>query len=123
MSVGYPLLKQIAQYWIHELVPDQYFNDGTLVAAPCNSPEHGNIVSPHEPYDRHRSTYKSNHLQTFGCTHYQTLIWEVFDHIIEGWDASGDTNSTFLQMVKDTQKKMDKGIHIGWYGQIQGNYI
>ena len=40
-TVGYPLLKQVAEFWVHELVLDQYFNDGTLVAAPCNSPEHG----------------------------------------------------------------------------------
>jgi hypothetical protein len=51
------------------------------------------------------------------------VIWEVFDHIITGWDASGDTNTTFLQTVKATQEKMDKGIHIGWFGQIQGSYI
>lgn len=34
-------MKSIAEYWIHEMVPDLYSNDGTLVAAPCNSPEHG----------------------------------------------------------------------------------
>jgi alpha-L-fucosidase 2 len=62
-----------------------------------------------------------NHLQTFGCTHYQQVIWEVFDHIITGWVASGDTNTTFLRTVKATQEKMDKGIHIGGWGQIQGN--
>jgi hypothetical protein len=44
-SVGYPLLKEVAEYWIHELVPDLYFNDGTLVVGPCNSPEMGYIVS------------------------------------------------------------------------------
>jgi hypothetical protein len=43
--VGYPLLKGVAEYWIHELVPDLYFNDGTLVVGPCNSPEMGYIVS------------------------------------------------------------------------------
>ncbi|RFU28792.1 hypothetical protein B7463_g7548, partial [Scytalidium lignicola] len=98
-SVGYPLLKGVAEYWIHELVPDLYTNDGTLIAAPCNSPEHG--------------------WTTFGCTHYQQVIWEVFDHIITGWVASGDTNATFLETVKTTQEKMDKGIHIGGWGQIQ----
>ncbi|KAH8811188.1 glycoside hydrolase family 95 protein [Xylogone sp. PMI_703] len=96
---GYPLLKGIAEYWIHELVEDQYFNDGTLVAAPCNSPEHL--------------------WTTFGCTHYQQVVWEVFDHIIAGWKASGDTNTTFLETVKATQEKMDKGIHIGDWGQLQ----
>jgi hypothetical protein len=51
--VGYPLLKGVAEYWIHELVPDQYFNDSTLVAAPCNSPEHGWTVSLHDPTYSH----------------------------------------------------------------------
>lgn len=40
-ATGYPLMKAVAEYWIHEMVPDLYWNDGTLVAAPCNSPEHG----------------------------------------------------------------------------------
>lgn len=44
-TVGYPLMKSVAEYWIHEMVPDLYSNDGTLVAAPCNSPEHGWTVS------------------------------------------------------------------------------
>lgn len=34
-------MKAVAEYWIHEMVPDLYWKDGTLVAAPCNSPEHG----------------------------------------------------------------------------------
>ncbi|TFA99904.1 putative alpha-fucosidase A [Trichoderma ghanense] len=98
-TVGYPLMKSIAEYWIHEMVPDLYSNDGTLVAAPCNSPEHG--------------------WTTFGCTHYQQLVWEVFDHVIEGWEASGDKNTTFLETVKETQSRLSPGIIIGWFGQIQ----
>ncbi|KAK5996320.1 putative alpha-fucosidase A [Cladobotryum mycophilum] len=98
-TVGYPMLKSVAEYWIHEMVPDLYSKDGTLVAAPCNSPEHG--------------------WTTFGCTHYQQVVWEVFDHVITGWEASGDSNITFLNKVKDTQAKLSPGIIIGWYGQIQ----
>ena len=44
-EIGYPLLKQVAEYWVHEMVLDLYSNDGTLVAAPCNSPEQGWTVS------------------------------------------------------------------------------
>ena len=65
--------------------------------------------------------YTTDPLQTFACMHYQQVIWEVFDHVITGWDVSGDKNETFLQSVKDTQDKMDKGIHIGWFGQLQGD--
>lgn len=60
--------------------------------------------------------------QTFGCTHYQQLVWEVFDHVIEGWEASGDKNTTFLETVKETQSKLSPGIIIGWFGQIQGTH-
>jgi hypothetical protein len=43
-SVGYPLMKGVASFWVDLLVPDEYFKDGTLVANPCNSPEHGPTV-------------------------------------------------------------------------------
>lgn len=46
-SVGYPLMKGVASFWIDLLVQDDYFKDGTLVANPCNSPEHGPTV--HSP--------------------------------------------------------------------------
>lgn len=43
-SVGYPLMKGVASFWMDLLVQDDYFKDGTLVANPCNSPEHGPTV-------------------------------------------------------------------------------
>ncbi|KAG8783850.1 hypothetical protein FRC12_019297 [Ceratobasidium sp. 428] len=36
---GWPLLKNIASFWLDHLIEDQYFKDGTLITAPCNSPE------------------------------------------------------------------------------------
>lgn len=44
-SVGYPLMKGCAQFWLSMLVEDEYFKDGTLVANPCNSPEQDPTVS------------------------------------------------------------------------------
>lgn len=44
-NIGYPILKGTAQFWLSQLVEDKYFNDGTLVVNPCNSPEHGPTVS------------------------------------------------------------------------------
>lgn len=38
------MIKGIASFWLDVLVEDKYFNDGTLVANPCNSPEHGPTV-------------------------------------------------------------------------------
>ena len=43
-TVGYPLLKPVAEFWLDMLVEDEYFKDGTLVANPCNSPEQGPTV-------------------------------------------------------------------------------
>lgn len=45
-SVGYPIIKGTAQFWLSQLVEDEYFNDGSFVVNPCNSPEQGNTVSP-----------------------------------------------------------------------------
>lgn len=44
-TVGYPILKGTAEFWLSQLVEDKHFNDGTWVANPCNSPEHGPTVS------------------------------------------------------------------------------
>ncbi|KAK4069115.1 CAZyme family GH95 [Trichoderma harzianum] len=90
-SVGYPLMKGVASFWVDMMVPDGYFNDGTLVANPCNSPEHGPT--------------------TFGCSQFQQVVWELFDHIIKDWDASGDTDTAFLKRVKESYSKLDPGVH------------
>lgn len=47
---GWPLLKGVASFWLDHLVEDLYFKDGTLVTAPCNSPEQGIItLGNHSP--------------------------------------------------------------------------
>ncbi|KAJ6437332.1 alpha-fucosidase [Purpureocillium lavendulum] len=91
-SVGYPLMKGVAEFWLDVLVQDRYFNDGTLVANPCNSPEQGPT--------------------TFGCTQFQQVIWELFDHIIRDWNASGDSDSQFLNKVKAAFADLDQGLDI-----------
>ncbi|PWY91587.1 FAD/NAD(P)-binding domain-containing protein [Aspergillus sclerotioniger CBS 115572] len=98
-KTGYPILKGTAQFWLSQLVQDEYFRDGTLVVNPCNSPEHGPT--------------------TFGCTHYQQLIWEVFDHVLRGWEASGDDDASFKAAISSQFSTLDPGIHIGSWGQIQ----
>lgn len=47
------------------------------------------------------------------------MIWEVFDHILKGWDFSGDTDTSFKNEVSTKLSKLDTGIHIGSWGQIQ----
>jgi alpha-L-fucosidase 2 len=52
-SVGYPMMKGVASFWVDMLVQDRYFNDGTLVANPCNSPEQGPTVCCFKLLDRY----------------------------------------------------------------------
>jgi alpha-L-fucosidase 2 len=61
--------------------------------------------------------------QTFACAHWQQLIWELFDHIIRDWGASGDKDEAFLQSVKKAYHSMDNGVHVGSWGQIKGIQI
>lgn len=72
---GWPLVK-IASLHLDKPVPDLHFNDATLVVNPCNSPEQVLI--------------------TLGCAHAQQLIWQLFNAIEKGFDASGDTDTAFL---------------------------
>ncbi|KAJ5566732.1 glycoside hydrolase family 95 protein-like protein [Penicillium hispanicum] len=96
---GYPLLKGEALFWLDQLQEDRYFNDGTLVVNPCNSPEHGPT--------------------TFGCSHHQQQIWELLDRVLATWSVSGDDDQGFYQRVQQTLSRLDKGVHIGSWGQLQ----
>lgn len=62
-------------------------------------------------------------LQTFGCAQFQQVIWELFDHIIKDWNASGDKDESFLKRLKESYTKLDPGVHVGSWGQIQGRLI
>ncbi|KAI0079139.1 hypothetical protein K474DRAFT_1705823 [Panus rudis PR-1116 ss-1] len=98
-SQGWPLLKGVASFHLDKLVPDLRFNDSTLVVVPCNSPEQVPI--------------------TLGCAHAQQLIWQLFNAVEKGFAASGDSDTAFLDEVRDKRSRMDKGIHIGSWGQLQ----
>ncbi|KAI0313168.1 glycoside hydrolase family 95 protein [Amylostereum chailletii] len=96
---GWPLLKGVAQFQSALLVPDEHFNDSTLVVVPCNSPEQPPI--------------------TFGCAHHQQLIWQLFNAVEKGYAASGDTDEAFLDDIRTKRDQIDKGVHIGSWGQLQ----
>ncbi|KAJ6102963.1 Alpha-L-fucosidase [Penicillium sp. IBT 16267x] len=100
---GYPLLKGTALFWLSQLQRDLYFNDGTLVVNPCNSPEHGPT--------------------TFGCSMYQQQIWELFDRVLATWSESGDEDHEFYQSLQEWKLDIDvendthrhlSGL-VGWY--------
>ncbi|KAJ7040795.1 glycoside hydrolase family 95 protein [Mycena alexandri] len=96
---GWPLIKGVASFHLDKLIPDDSSKDGTLVVAPCNSPEQVPI--------------------TFGCAHAQQLIWQLFNAVDKGFAASGDTDTAFLDEVRTKRDAMDKGLRIGWWGQLQ----
>ncbi|KEP48164.1 glycoside hydrolase family 95 protein [Rhizoctonia solani 123E] len=96
---GWPLLKGVALFWLDHLIEDQRFKDGTLVTAPCNSPEQAII--------------------TLGCSHSQQLVWQLFEAVEKGFSASGDNDTAFLHEVQTKKLKLDKGIRIGSWGQLQ----
>lgn len=98
-STGYPLLKGVALFWLDQLQADTATNDGTLVAAPCNSPEQGPT--------------------TFGCAHFQQVIWEVFDAILSTWPSSGDSDTAFRDQVHAAWSNIDTGIHVAPDGLLR----
>lgn len=50
----------------------------------------------------------------------QQSAWELLDHVIKGWEASGDNDEAFLKRVKATFAKTYQGVRVGSWGQIQG---
>ncbi|PPR00630.1 hypothetical protein CVT24_005476 [Panaeolus cyanescens] len=96
---GYPLVKGVASFHLDKLLNDAHFNDGTLVVAPCNSPE--------QPPT------------TLGCANSQQVIWQVFNAVEKGAEIAGETDMAFLQEIKDKKARMDKGIRVGSWGQLQ----
>ncbi|EJD08446.1 glycoside hydrolase family 95 protein [Fomitiporia mediterranea MF3/22] len=96
---GYPLVKGAASFHLNKLIPDERFKDGTLVVAPCNSPEQPPI--------------------TLACAHAQQVIWQLFNAVEKGAAAAGETDEAFLNEIKSKKGRMDKGIHIGSWGQLQ----
>ncbi|KAL5345786.1 hypothetical protein ACLOAV_009540 [Pseudogymnoascus australis] len=99
LDQGYPLLKGVAQFWLSQLQPDKYFNDGTLVVNPCNSAEHGPT--------------------TFACTHYQQLIHQLLTDISLTQALLPDTEEEFIANVTAALKTLDSGLHIGTWGQVK----
>ncbi|KAF2090379.1 glycoside hydrolase family 95 protein [Saccharata proteae CBS 121410] len=96
---GYPLIKGHARFWLSQLVPDAFFNDSTLVVNPCNSPEHGPT--------------------TFGCTHYQQLIQQLFTYILYARDLGIETDTAFVSKVESALAHLDTGIHLSSFGSIK----
>jgi alpha-L-fucosidase 2 len=96
---GYPLLKGVAEFWLHQLQKDDYTKDGMLIVNPCNSPEHGPT--------------------TFGCAHYQQLVHQVFEGVLSASAIVSPKDQTFLNNISHSLSRLDKGFHVGEWGQIK----
>ena len=75
-----------------------------------------------------------------GCAHWQQLIWELFNAVLKGSEDAGETNIEFLRRKSMNQYSLrsalpdtfipleievargglDRGLHIGKWGQLQG---
>ncbi|KAF4878140.1 Alpha-fucosidase A [Colletotrichum siamense] len=96
---GYPLIKGVAEFWLSQLQEDLYFNDGTLVVNPCNSPEHGPT--------------------TFGCTHYHQMIHQVFEAVLHGATFVSEADTKFIEDVTSSLNRLDKGVHVTEWGGLK----
>jgi alpha-L-fucosidase 2 len=96
---GYPMVKGVAKFWLSQLQEDAYTKDETLVVNPCNSPEHGQT--------------------TFGCAHYQQLIHQVFEAVLSVSPIVDETDTAFVSAISSSLQRLDKGFHVGSWGQIK----
>ncbi|KAH9869857.1 hypothetical protein J1614_006777 [Plenodomus biglobosus] len=98
-SQGYPLLKGVAEFWLHQLQLDTFTRDNSLVVNPCNSAEHGPT--------------------TFACAHFQQLIHQVFDAVLTLSSIVSESDSAFTANISSSLSRLDKGFHVGSFGQIK----
>jgi alpha-L-fucosidase 2 len=96
---GYPLMKGVSQFWLSQLQSDEYFKDGSLVVNPCNSPEHGPT--------------------TFACTHYQQLLHQLFSTTLSSSSVISNADEKFVANLTTALKTLDKGLHIGTWGEVK----
>ncbi|KAL4861027.1 alpha-fucosidase A [Aspergillus spectabilis] len=97
---GYPLLKGVASFWLSTLQEDKFYNDGTLVVNPCNSPETGPT--------------------TFGCAHYQQLIHQLFISVLAAQEfISTPEDPRFIDAITSALENLDKGLHFTSWGGLK----
>ena len=91
----YDTMMQAALFWVDNLWTDQ--RDGTLVANPSHSPEHGEY--------------------SLGCSTSQAMIWEMFDIMIKASKELGRENDPEIKEISTSLAKLS-GPKIGLGGQF-----
>jgi alpha-L-fucosidase 2 len=92
---AWPVMKGAAQFWLDALHVDP--RDGSLVVSPSYSPEQG-------PF-------------TAGAAMSQQIVADLFSNVVEVAPRVGD--AAFGRQVSEALHKLDKGVRIGSWGQLQ----
>jgi alpha-L-fucosidase 2 len=92
---AWPVMKSAAEVWLDALVPDPH--DGKLVVSPSYSPEHG-------PFSN-------------GAAMSQQIVDGLFGDTAQAAALVGDT--AFRARLLRAQAKLDSGLRIGSWGQLQ----
>ena len=95
----YPMMKEEAVLYDQMMIEDE---DGKLVSSPSFSPEHG-------PY-------------TSGNTYEQSLIWQLYEDVIEAAEIVGEEDTEKINGWKSNQERLKGPIEIGTDGQIKEWY-
>ncbi|MDR0872191.1 MAG: glycoside hydrolase N-terminal domain-containing protein [Prevotellaceae bacterium] len=91
---NFPALRDAALFWVDNLWADS--RDGSLVANPSYSPEHG--------------------AYSLGASCDQAIIWELFDFVLKAADVLGE-NSSEINEIKTAKSRL-AGPQIGLAGQF-----
>lgn len=91
----YDTMLQAALFWVDNLWTDE--RDGTLVANPSHSPEHGEY--------------------SLGCSTSQAMTWEMFDIMLKASKVLGRENDPEIKEIKASFDKLS-GPKIGLGGQF-----
>lgn len=94
LNTAWPVMKSTCEYWFDRLVE----KEGRLIAPNDWSPEHG-------PW-------------TDGPAYAQQLVAQLFDETINAAKVL-NISDEFTSVLQDKAKKIDRGLHIGSWGQIK----
>nr|WP_192756684.1 glycoside hydrolase N-terminal domain-containing protein [Actinopolymorpha pittospori] len=93
---AYPVMVEAVRFWLDFLVEDPA--DGTLVVSPSYSPEHGPV--------------------TAAAAMSQQIVWDLLSNTIAA-SVVLDDDPRLRQRMVDTRERLDPGLRIGSWGQLQ----
>jgi alpha-L-fucosidase 2 len=92
---AYPLMKSATEFWLEFLIKDS--RDGKWIVSPSFSPEQGSFTN--------------------GAAMSQQIVFDLLRNTAEAAQALGDKK--FAQVVSKKLSRLDNGIRIGSWGQLQ----